>query len=388
MLNPPAKLERELYLPPPHLCTLQHAGVPARGGDWKAHPMTTDPLHIPKLSDVARRAGVGNATVSRALNGGRNVSPAKMERILAVARELNYKPNRVAQSLKGACSGMIAMIVPSISDLFFAQCAEAVETVARERGSLLVVLPSHDQNELILGGLERLLSQRIDGLILASSQPHSRELLRALRTLRVPVVGMDGPLTDAGLSSVLCENYEGACAAAEHLLGHGYSAVVSVQVKPNLYTMRERLRGYRAAMASAGRETREEVIATREDAVRVLRKYVGASRPSQTAPPPAFFASNNLSALLLYEAVHALRLSIPREVALLSFDDFDLADSLTPPMSVVQQPLEDLGRTAANLLFHEMTLREQGAPRAEGKPLLLAPRLVLRESCGCPMQRT
>ncbi len=344
--------------------------------------MTTDPLPIPKLSDVAERAGVGNATASRALNGGRNVSPAKMERILAVVRELNYKPNKLAQGLKGASSGMVGMLVPSISDMFFAQCAEAVETVARERGALLVVLASHDRNELILAGLERLLAQRIDGLILASSQPHTRELLRTLRTLQVPVVGMDGPLTDAGLPSVLCENYEGAYAATGHLLGHGYPAVVSVQVKPGLYTMRERLRGYRDAMAAAGRPTREEVIATREEAVAVLRKHV---LPGQ--PPPAFFAGNNLSARLLCEAVHVLRLSIPREVALLSFDDFDLADSLTPPMSVVQQPLEDLGRAAANLLFHEMALIEDGAPRGEGKPLMLAPRLVLRGSCGCPMER-
>ncbi len=343
--------------------------------------MTTDPPGIPKLSDVAQRAGVGNATASRALNGGRNVSPAKMERILAVVRELGYKPNRLAQSLKGASSGMVGMIVPSIADMFFAQCAEAVETVARERGALLVVLGSHDRNELILAGIERLLEQHIDGLILASSQPHTRELLRTLRGLKVPVVGIDGPLTDAGLPSVLCRNFEGAREATEHLLGHGYARVVSVQVKPNLYTLRERLRGYRAAMAQAGAQAREEVIAARADAVEVLRRHV---RPG--AGPTAFFAGNNLSARLLCEAVHALRLSIPREVALLSFDDFDLADSLTPPMSVVQQPLEELGRAAANLLFQEMTrLEDDGDARPEPEPLLLTPRLVLRGSCGCPM---
>ncbi len=346
--------------------------------------MTSDTSGVPKLSDVARRAGVGNATASRALNGGRNVSPDKMERILAVVRELGYKPNRLAQSLKGASSGMVGMIVPSIADMFFAQCAEAVEAVARERGALLVVLGSHDRNELILAGIERLLEQHIDGLILASSQPHTRELLRVLRGLRVPVVGIDGPLTDAGLPSVLCRNFEGAREATEHLLAHGYPAVISVQVKPNLYTLRERGRGYRAAMAAAGIEPREEVIATRADAIGLLRRRV---LPGQDAPT-AFFAGNNLSARLLCEAVHALRLSIPREVALISFDDFDLADSLNPPMSVVQQPLEELGRTAANLLFFEMDHDAVGRMEtAAPAPLLLTPRLVLRGSCGCPVTR-
>ncbi len=349
----------------------------------RRHPlndrMASDPLQIPKLADVAIRAGVGNATVSRALNGGRNVSPDKMERVLLAVRELNYKPNRVAQSLKGASSGMVGMIVPSISDMFFSQCAEAVEQVVRENGALLVVLASHDESETLLAGLRQLLQHQVEGLILASSQPHSRELLRALREVAIPVVGMDGPLTDAGLPSVLCANFEGARAGTEHLLGHGYSRVLSVQVKPNLYTLRERLRGYRAAMEAAGAEPIEEVIHDRASAVEVLRRHVRGG-----VEPTAVFAGNNLSARYLCEAVHQLRLSIPREVALLSFDDFDLADILTPPMSVVRQPLEALGKTAASLLFSQMRLLAAGELEdGDGEPLMLEPRLVLRSSCGC-----
>ncbi len=341
--------------------------------------MADGSVYIPKLADVAQRAGVGNATVSRALNGGQHVSPDKMERILAAVRDLNYKPNRVAQSLKGARSGMVGMIVPSISDMFFSQYAEAVEKVVREKGALLVVLASHDDNALLLAGLRQLLQHQVDGLILASSQPHSRELLRELRGLAVPVVGIDGPLTDANLPSVLCENFEGARAATEHLLDHGFREVLSVQVKPNLYTMRERLRGYRAAVETRSAPAIEEVIADRADAVGVLRRY--AKKDSR---PIAIFAGNNLSARYVWEAVHALRLSIPGEVAVLSFDDFDLADTLNPPMSVVQQPLDALGATAARLLFQRMREAALGEPReGDGIPVLLPPRLILRASCGC-----
>ncbi len=341
--------------------------------------MADSTLHIPKLADVAQRANVGNATVSRALNGGRNVSADKMERILAAVRDLNYKPNRVAQSLKGARSGMVGMIVPSISDMFFSQCAEAVEKVVRERGALLVTLASHDENDRILAGLRQLLQHQVEGLILASAQPHSRELVRELRALSVPVVGMDGPLSDADLPSVLCENFEGARAATEHLLDHGLHKVISVQVKPALYTMRERLRGYRAAAQARRVRPVEEVITDRAGAVKVLRRHARGNGSAL-----GIFAGNNLSARYVWEAIHTLGLSIPDQVAVLSFDDFDLADTLNPPMSVVQQPLEELGSTAARLLFDRMRPAAPGEPAAEpGESILLAPRLILRASCGC-----
>lgn len=338
--------------------------------------MKSHPLPTPKLADVARLAGVGNGTVSRALNGGRNVSTEKMARINAAMRHLNYRPNRVARSLKGAHSGIFGMIVPSISDMFFSRCAEAVEGVVRERGELLVVVASHDDEDLLLAGLRQLLLHKADGLVLAHSKPHSPELVKMLREITVPVVGIDGPLSDVGLPSVLCENHEGARMATEHLLSHGYKTILSVQVKPTLYTMRERLRGYRAALRGTGVTPIQEVIADRESAVRLLRKYVTGR------DPVALFAGNNLTARLICEAIHDLGLRIPDQVAILSFDDFDLADSLSPPMSVVQQPLDEIGRCAARLLFERRS--SDGATAGEpGQCLLLKPQLILRQSCGC-----
>ncbi len=323
-------------------------------------------------------AGVGNATVSRALNGGKNVSSEKMERISAAIDELSYRPNRVARSLKGASSGMIGMIVPSISDTFFSRCAEAVEAVAHEHGSLLVVIPSHENDETIISGLRQLLLHHVDGLLLAHSTPHSRELAAELRGLRLPVVGIDGPLTELGLPSVVCQNFRGATLATEHLLGHGYRKVIHVQVKPALYTMCERARGYVAAMKAARARPTTEIIANREDALAVLKRHVGAG-----AEPFGIFAGNNLTARYLCEAIRLLGLAVPQQVALLSFDDFDLADTLHPPTSVVEQPIDLMGRTAAKILFERLAAAVHGP---EGRPtpaIMLGPRLVLRESCGC-----
>lgn len=333
---------------------------------------------IPKLSDVAKLAKVGNATVSRALNGGKNVGSEAMERITAAIRELNYQPNRVARSLKGASSGIIGMIVPSISDMFFSKCAEAVEGVVRQHGAVLVVVASHDDDGIVLGSLRQLLLHNVDGLIIAYNKTPERELIGALQAARLPVVGIDGPLTGVGCPSILCENFEGARLATDHLLAHGYSKIISVQVKPDLYTMRERLRGYNDAISRGHAQSIEEVVVDRDSAAAALLRHV-----PRKGPPVAVFAANNLTARYLYEAVHFLELSIPHQVAVLSFDDFDLADTLTPPMSVVQQPIEDMGRMAAKLLFQPTGARGmQEFPAGDGS-ILLSPRLVIRQSCGC-----
>ncbi len=334
-------------------------------------------IAVSKLTDVARAAGVSNATASRALNGGKNVSDDARKRIMAAAQELSYSPNRAAQSLKGRASGMIGMIVPTISDDFFANCARAVEGVARDHGALLVVLSAHDRSNLFVGGLQQLLLHNIDGIILGFSQYLSTELIAELSNIRVPVVGIDAPLTRAGLPSVLCENFQGALLATEHLIAHGYQTIVSLQVKPNLYTIRERHQGYRAAMQKAGREPVHDVITDRASALQFLEKHLSG------AGPLAVFASNNLAAQLLYGAARLMKLTIPRQLAIIAFDDFDLADTLTPPMSVVRQPVQEIGRAAAKLLFQQIPYENNQTRQGIALETSLAPQLILRQSCGC-----
>lgn len=270
------------------------------------------------------------------------------------------------------------MIVPSITDAFFSHCAEAVEAVVRDHGALLVVAPSRDDDNNALDSVRQLLLHNIDGLVIAGSKPPSRKLVQLLRTSRLPVVGIDGPLIGLSCPSVLCHNYEGARLATEHLLSHGYRTVLSIQVKPDLYTMRERLRGYRQAIGESGLQPTEETISSCEDARAVLSRHV--RRPGPTV---GIFAGNNLSARYLCEAVHQLELTIPQDVAVLSFDDFDLADMLTSPMSVVKQPLAEMGRTAARLLLEQVQSREAHTRPVKSVALMLAAQLVIRQSCGC-----
>jgi len=333
----------------------------------------------PKLSDVARLAGVGNATVSRVLNGHEHVSEETNRRVKQAISDLSYSPNRIARSLKGATSGIIGMIVPSISDMFFSQCAEAVEIVARKYGSLLIVMASHDNPLIEFENLQQLLLHRIDGLILSSAQSRNTKLYKELKGVTVPVVGLDRPLQEANIPSVISENCEGAKAATSHLLSHGHDKVICIHIKPELYPIQERLHGYTQAMSEAGLQPLLYKVESADDAEMCLRKHLDS-----VDARIAIFAANNLAARFTWEAIRALHLAIPRQVAMLCFDDFDLADSLTPPMSVVQQTIDDLGRTAAELLFQRM--RDHSAEAVSttvGDPIRFSTRLIIRESCGC-----
>ena len=266
------------------------------------------------------------------------------------------------------------MIVPSISDMFFSRCAEAVEKVVRQNGGMLIVAASHDDPRAVLASFQQMMLHQMDGLILVQSSLQETALLEELRHATIPVVGIDRPLVNTPFSSVLCENFAGARAATEHLLGHGYDTILHLQVKSKLYTMRERRRGYNAAMRQASRVPRNEVVHSVASARQSLeRGLTTATRPL------AIFAGNNLTARYVLGAAVGMRLAIPAEIAVLSFDDFDLADALNPPMSVVQQPIRAIGEHAATLLFEQMQASVQPAQRE----VMLPTRLMLRGSCGC-----
>lgn len=333
-------------------------------------------FEVAKLADVARRAGVGNATASRALNGASNVSDEARQRILEAARSLNYHPNRSAQALKGGRSGMIGMIVPRMSDLFFARCVEAVEQVANRNASLLVVLATHDQTKTTLEGVQQLLRHNVDGLVLGTSDYLTPALARSLKRLPVPAVGIDAPLIAGDVPSVLIDNQVSAELATKHLIEHGYAHIASVQLNPKLFTMRERQFGYERAMRAAGRVPVQHTIATQDAAEQLLREY------QAKLDRFAFLAGNEGSAKLLISAAKRLRMAMPHDFGMLSFDDFDLAASLECPLSVVRQPVGHIGTTAANLLFQRMHGELQVA-KDSSCATIFAAEIVLRHSCGC-----
>jgi len=330
------------------------------------------------LSEVARAAGVGTTTVSRVINGGVRVSPKTLMRVRRVIEELGYLPNQAARVLKGDRTRTIGLIIPSIADPFFSSCAEAAQEVARVNGSLLIVTASHNDPHTEIENLKILLSHRVDGLIVAPANWRSEALREYLDRLTVPVITIDRPVESSKVPSVVTNNCKGAQLATEHLIEHGYKRIACLTGESTLYTIQERVCGYRAAMEAAGLpvllDTSVKDYKSTEYAIECL--MAGAD------PPEALFTLKNSTTMFAFEALKKRTIAVPKTVALLGFDDFELASMLEPSISVVQQPVEEIGRVTAELLFDELLGRKPKRGRRM-RLTTLETRLIRRASCGC-----
>ncbi len=333
------------------------------------------------LTDVARSAGVGIGTVSRVVNGGVNVSPDTFKKVEAAILQLGYLPNHAARILKGGRTKTIGLLVPSIADSFFASCAEAAGDVARLHGSLLIVAVSGNQYNAEKNSLDVLMQHRPDGLLIVPTDSESKTLLRFVKNISCPVVTFDRPLLGSDCSGVSTDNCEAAFAATTHLLEHGYRRILCFGSEPRLFTIHERLRGYTQAMQNAGLPSLVDINLNEDGstAEQLLRGHL------ENQPPDAIFTLKNSATIATFLALQKLKVSVPAEIALLGFDDFDLAGALQPSVSVVQQPIKDVGQKAAELLFTQLDHKysaDNGKQFAKSV-VVLQSRLVLRESCGC-----
>jgi LacI family transcriptional regulator len=328
----------------------------------------------PTLVDVAREAGVGTTTVSRIINGGHYVDAGTMARVQAVMKRLEYQPNQAARALKGDRSHTLGLIVPSLKDEFFANLADTVQTLARSKDYVLIVLASADDAVQETKEIAVFQSHRIDGLIVVPPRVQTQPFLSAVQGLNVPVVAVDRPLLSRN-SSVTCDNFEAAVDATQHLIDHGRRRILCLGGDPNLYTIQERQRGYKVAIERAG--LKPEIIASAN--VAEIKKAFGASlkRASQRRPD-AIFSLMNAASIMAYENLPHLGLSIPEDVALVGFDDFPLSAILRPAVSVIRQPLFEIGRAATQLIFEQI---ETGVRSPHH--LTVGTEFVPRNSCGC-----
>jgi LacI family transcriptional regulator len=335
----------------------------------------------PTLTEVARKAGVGTTTVSRVINGGERVSPKTLARVLSVIETLGYTPNQAARTLKGHRTKTIGLVIPSIADPFFSSCAEAAQAVARANDSLLIVTTTQNDPLAEIESLDVLIRHRTDGLLIVPADSHDSALRDLLKRIVIPVVAIDRPVYDSSIASVVADNFHGANVATKHLIEHGYKRIVCLTGESTLYTIGERIHGYQEAIKAAGLPCLLDTSVTDyKSAEKAIKNLLAGPNP-----PDAIFALKNSTTIYAFEVLQRLNVSIPGSIALLGFDDFELASTVRPSISVVQQPVEAIGRIAAELLFKQL-LDGGKAPQARTEQtelIKLETCLVRRSSCGC-----
>lgn len=329
----------------------------------------------PTMSDVARLAGVGTMTVSRFLSGSVAVSSETALRVQSAISELNYRPNELARAFRGQRSRTIGLIIPYLYDPFFANCVHSVTTVANEHGYSVIITTSNEDTDKEFVEVERMLERHVDGVVAIPARFNESRITRALFG-KTPVVVFDRPVADPSLDTVTVQNTGGARRIVEHLILHGHKRIAFMGLSRSLFTINARFLGYRKALQDAGLE---EVAffgcESQEDTLRAVESMLQGPKA-----PTAIFTSNTLATRYALTALFTLGVKMPNDLAFVCFDDFDLAEFCSPPLTVVRQPAQEMGRVAASLLFDRMA---RGEIPKTGNRIVLPVEIVLRRSCGC-----
>jgi LacI family transcriptional regulator len=328
----------------------------------------------PNLVEVARRARVSTSTVSRTINQTGKISAATQAHVRRVMEEMGYKPNRVARRLRagGSCH-LIGLIIPNIQNAFFADVARGVEDVAYQN-SFAVLLCNYDEDpakEQFY--LDVMQAESVDGIILPPVHEDDPAVLRTAAA-GIPIVCVDRALAGVAIDKVEIDNERGAFEAVSHLIARGHRRIGVISGPADSSTGRERVAGYRRALAHAGMPIADDLIRYGDFKEQSGRR-LAAELLRLRARPTALFVGNNLMLIGTLETVYACGLRIPDQIALVGFDDLPLATVFNPPLSVVRQPAYEVGRSAAELL-----LKRIQDPKRAPVALKLSPELIVRGS--------
>ena len=335
-------------------------GRGASGGSWRSGR--------PTLRDVAARANVSFKTVSRVVNNEPRVRPETADRVRQAVRDLGFSRNYIARSLKhGVSSATIGLVIADVSNPFFAAIARAVEEVARERGHLLVTTSTDEDSDRERGVIGALIERRVRGIVVVAAGRDHRFLEPEIQ-MGTPIVFLDRPPGRIRADQILLDNVAGGRLAVEHLLRHGHRRVAVLGDRQDVYTMAERYAGYRLALEGAGLAVDPALVRfgcrDTHDAAHAVRDLL-----ELPDPPTAIFATNNRMSVGSVEFMAGMA----RPLALVGFDDFELARAVRLPVTVVSYEKAEFGRRAARLLFDRLDGDERG-PQSITLPVRLIER--------------
>ncbi|MFP3846879.1 LacI family DNA-binding transcriptional regulator [Priestia filamentosa] len=323
------------------------------------------------IRSVAEEAGVSIGTVSKVINNSGKISEKTRKKVFQAMQKLNYKPDAAAASLRGKRTKLIGLLVPDISNPFYAGIARSIEDRSHEVG-LNVMLCSTDNNtEKEKNYLALLTSQRVDGLVVASAF-RSTVLLQETIDRGIPSVLIASEIPQLSINTVTVDDYKGGYLATSHLLdlGHKDIAIISENVRSN----EPRLAAYKDSMREAGIDVKPEYIMKTEATIQ--KGYECAKKLLLLdEKPTAIFACNDLLAAGVIQAAKELELDLPRELSVVGFDNTVLSTTTAPMLTTISQPIKQMGAKVVDLLRQEME-----ESKGHKERLLMAPELMVRQS--------
>lgn len=326
------------------------------------------------MKDVARLAGVSTSTVSHVINNSRFVSESIRERIESAIRELNYAPSALARSLKINQTHTIGMLLTASSNPFYAEVVRGVENSCYERGYSLVLCNTEGDEDRMNRSLETLLQKRVDGLLIMCTESHLPSADILTRYPGIPSVMMDWAPFDGDSDIIQDNSLLGGELAANHLIASGYTRIACIAGPRDKTPARLRLEGFKQAMAAAGLVLPPEYIIDGDFEFQGGFNGMNALLACKIRPQ-AVFTSNDAMAVGAYHALYQAGVRIPEDMAVMGYDDIELARYMTPPLTTIHQPKDELGELAIDTLIHRLK-----SPGGSQQRLVLTPELIERQS--------
>jgi LacI family transcriptional regulator len=330
---------------------------------------------VTSIRDVADSAGVAVGTVSKYLNTPNRVSPEKTKLIRKAIRDLGYVRNEAARQLRAGRNNTLGFVALELSNPFFGDVARAAERRAAQKGLVMVLVSSNGDRDREAQYVDLLIQQRVYGVVLASGMTRDSDL-DLLHERGIPTVLLDAYAQSDRFSSARVDDFVGAKQAVQHLISEGCRSIAFVGGEESIHQIAERYRGARAAVEVAD-GVLLETIPTPERTIQAGRE-IGAAIAARPAAqrPDGIFAANDSIAIGVMQMLVSSGIDIPRDIAIVGYDDIDFATSAVVPLTTVRRPGELLGRAAVDLMADQAEFEGPSGVR----DLVIQPELILRAS--------
>ncbi|MCY6483133.1 LacI family DNA-binding transcriptional regulator [Clostridium aestuarii] len=330
------------------------------------------------ISDIAKKAGVSQATVSRVLNNSGYVKQETREKILKIIKELNYTPSAIARSLSTNKTNTIGVIVPDINNPFFGEIIKGISEVADKHNLNIILCDTDERMEKELKALQLLKEQRIQGIIITPTSVEDEfnsEYLNTLENLGIPIVLVDGHVKYSTFNGVFVDNIKGAYEGVEAFIKAGHRKIAIITGRMNSKPAKDRLIGYKKALARNHIPIDEKYIFYgdyKQESGYDFTKHILKMEDR----PTAIFVCSNMMTLGCIKALYEEKLSIPEDIAIIGFDRVDVLNIVGMNISFIDGPTIEMGRIGMEMLINALKNKKN---RMINK-ITLIPKLVLKGS--------
>ncbi|MGI4874716.1 MAG: LacI family DNA-binding transcriptional regulator [Janthinobacterium lividum] len=340
-------------------------------------PSPQKPAPAVSMADLARELGVSMTTVSRALSDHHSIGAATKQRVLKLAKKLNYQPNHLAAALRKGQSRLLGVVVPYIEGRFFPAVIQGIEQAASRAGFSVIVCQSHEQVQQERRNVETLLNARVAGVLVSLARDTQEfQHFEQVRKRGIPLVFFDRIPATEPVNSVVLNDYEGAWQATTHLLAQGCRRVAHLAGPQHLSIYAQRRQGYLDALAAAGLPAPEELVVTSnmqlEDGAEAMRQLLALP-----TPPDGVFGAGDSAILGALQVLKSQGIAVPQQVALAGFSNEGFTTITEPQLTSVDQRCTEMGEAAVRL-FLELAATPD-APFVQ-RQVVLQPELFVRQS--------